>query len=343
MSRYLSVRGLRAMAFVLAGLLVTEGVRAYVVPNEPLMELASGGSLGLAGSWTAEIPASADRAAAHAVKLTLKRRVKGGEIQHALTLAVSDLRGLSAEQVSGASEVEFRLMRDAGSIHFQGRFQAREGSGQFTFVPSVDYLAFLRPFGHRTVDAEQAYVLAATDVSRAFVLDLFRLGYYRLTLEELQALRLQGADAVFVRAMASLGYAPLSVDQLKAARAHGVSPEFVGELASAGQQGLALNELLSFRIHGVSPAFVREMKAAGYERLTAERLVAMRIHGVTGEFVRELRAVGYRAVAPDDLVRFRIHGVTPEFIRNVNGASPRPVSVDRLLALRLNDGRGSSR
>jgi hypothetical protein len=337
-------RALRMVATALAfAALASAGARAYVVPNEPLMELASGGSLGLAGSWTAEVT-PADRGATPSLKLNLRRKAKSGDIQHSLVLALSDLRGLSAEQaVSGSGEVEFRLLRDAGSIHFQGRLQAREGSGQFTFVPSVDYLAFLRPFGHRTVDAEQAYVLAAVDVSRAFVLDLFRLGYYRLSLDELKALRIQGADALFVRAMAALGYAPLSVDQLKAARSHGVSPEFIGEMASAGQPSLALNELLSFRIHGVSPAFVREMKAAGYERLTAERLVAMRIHGVTAEFVRELRAMGYRAVPPDDLVRFRIHGVTPEFIRNVNGASTRPASVDRLLALRLQDGRGAAR
>lgn len=316
--------------------LVANGA-AYVVPQEPLMDAAgSGGALGLGGSWTTE---GVGRAAGGSVRLVLHRRAKGADLDHTLVLALADLKGLTPDQANGTTEAQFRVVRDAGVLHFDGRLQAYGGGGRFTFVPNADYLAVLRSLGYRNLDADQAYVLAALDVSRAFVQDLFALGYYRLTLDDLQALRIQGADAAYVKAMAALGHGPLTVDQLKAARFHGVTPEFIAELARAGQEGLALNELMSFRIHGVTPAFVQDMRAVACERLSAEKLVAMRIHGVTADYVREVRALGYRSLSADDIVRFRIQGVTPAFIRKVNETELRHASPDRILTLRATEQR----
>jgi hypothetical protein len=330
----LLVRGIAAFVLGLASFLALAAKgSAYVVPQEPLMDATGSGALGLGGSWTSE---GVDRASA-SVRIVLHRRAKGIDLEHTLTLALADLKGLTPDQANGTAEAQFRVVRDAGVLHFGGRLQAHGGSGHFTFVPNAEYLAALRALGHRTLDAEQAYLMAALDVSRAFVQDLFALGYYRLTLDDLQALRVQGVDAAYVKAMAALGHAPLTVDQLMAARFHGVTPEFIAELDRAGQTGLALNELMSFRIHDVTPAFVQEMRSVVAERLTAEKLVALRTHGVTADFVREVRALGYRSA--DDLVRFRIQGVTPAFIRRANETQLRPMSADRLITLRANEQR----
>ena len=63
---------------------------------------------------------------------------------------LADLKGLTAEQTRGArTDVRFDLVRDAGTMAFEGRFDDGDGAGHFTFtadpaVPAGDAQAGLR-------------------------------------------------------------------------------------------------------------------------------------------------------------------------------------------------------
>ena len=283
---------------------VLGGARSGQAQNEPLT-----------GVWTAERSRwkVAGEGTAHIVQLGLRRRGGGrGNWNSAFPVPLTELRGLSAAQIDGPrSEVRFELMRDAGTLTFEGRFQEGEGAGHFAFAPSAEFLAAMRQAGYGNVDGEKAFSLAVHDVSRAFIRDLGALGYERLTLDQLVSLRIHGASPQFIRDLKALGYSGLTVDQLVSLRIHGATPEWIRELAALGYRALAVDGLVSLRIHGAGPEFIRELKDVGYDRLTTDQLVSLRIHGVTPEFVKRAKTSAGRPVAVDRLVEMRIHGRQP--------------------------------
>jgi hypothetical protein len=290
----------------------------------------------ITGLWTAE-PATGNTASGGGpqVQLTLsRRRGMQGNSQHSSPVALAELRGLTADEMSaGASSVSFALERDAGRFSFEGTFRRGEGAGHFTFAPRPEFVAAMRGLGY-VLDDEKLYSMAVLDVSREFVRQLDALGYARLELDDLLSLRIHGADPTFIRAVQDLGYDHLPVDDLVSLRIHGATPGFIRQMQSLGLSRLSAEDLVSLRIHGASPDFVGQLRELGYERVSAEDLVSMRIHGVSPEFVKELKSLGYDHVAVEDLVSMRIHGVSPEFVRRVQ-ASRGAVTIENLVEMRI--------
>ena len=297
---------------------------------------ASAGDAALTGTWTAE-PATGKAAAAPGplVQLSLsRRRGTNGSSQHSNPVALAELRGLTADQMSAdASSVSFTLERDAGRFAFDGTFRRGEGAGHFTFTARPEFVTAMRGLGY-VLDDEKLYSMGVLDVSREFVRQLDALGYSRLELDDLLSLRIHGADPAFIREVKGLGYDHLPVDELVSFRIHGATPDFIRQMQSLGYRRLSADDLVSLRIHGASPDFVRQLRELGYDRVSAEDLVSMRIHGVSPEFIKELKSLGYDHVAVEELVSMRIHGVSPEFVRRVQ-ASRGAVSIDRLVEMRI--------
>jgi hypothetical protein len=169
---------------------------------------ADGASAGdaITGTWTAE-PATGKAASAGGplVQLSLgRRRGTHGNSQHSSPIALAELRGLTADQMSaGASSVTFTLERDAGRFSFDGTFRGGEGAGHFTFTPRPEFVAAMRGLGY-VLDDEKLYSMAVLDVSREFVWQLDALGYARLELDDLLSLRIHGASPEFARQLRDL-------------------------------------------------------------------------------------------------------------------------------------------
>jgi hypothetical protein len=185
----------------------------------------------------------------------------------------SAFKGLGA-----GPEVRFELPRDAGTFHFQGRFEGRQGTGFFTFEGNPTYVRQMGAMGYQVWDSR-----------------LMELALHDVSLD-------------FVRQMRELGYGKASLDRLVEFRIHGVTPEFVRGMVNAGYRDLPAERLVEFKIHGVDPDFVQGMTDAGYRDVPPERLVEFRIHGVTPEFVRKAAAKGYKNLSPEDLVELKIMG-----------------------------------
>ena len=269
-------------------------------------------SLGLRGD---PAPASPDAAGGRwildferdgSVQLTLRRRPDGhGSWSSSNDYVLGDFQGLQRPSSPAEVPATFTMVRDAGTVRFEGQLGASGGSGRFVFAENPEYVAALASMGYRAVDREELFSLAVHDVSRRFIHDLDALGYPHVPLDDLVSMRI-----------------------------HGASPEFIRELKALGYEHLTTDDLVSMRIHGATPELVRALKELGYPRLTADDLVSMCIHGATPEFIRALAALGYRDLSADDLVGMRIHGVSIDFVRRVQGRL-KNVSVDDLVEMKI--------
>jgi len=229
----------------------------------------------------------------------------------------SAFAGLTAAQIdaNGETPVDFRMIRDAGTVHFAGTFEHGDGVGRFTFEPNPAFASTLRSLGVAAsdLDDERLFALAIHDVSSNFIKEMQSLGY-REDLDQYVAFRIHGATPEFVREINALGYKPDAGD-LIAFRIHGVTAEFIKGMKELGVRDLGSNSLVALRIHGASVDYVRELRDLGYLNLSAGDLVSMRIHGVSASYIRDLKNAGFANIPVEKLVEMKIHGIDAEFVK----------------------------
>ncbi|MCI0670962.1 MAG: 4-hydroxy-3-methylbut-2-enyl diphosphate reductase, partial [Myxococcaceae bacterium] len=247
-------------------------------PFLALLVLLTSGATGSphSGTWTAEV-----RKDALQLQLRFQRNSNMGH-----PFPLSSFQGLTSTEDGAAP---FRLEREAGTFHFEGRFRDGEGAGHFRFEPSEAYARAMAELGYRRLTENQHLQLAFADLTTRWVKELAELGYRNLPVDDLMQAAIFQVTPGYVREMAALGYGKLSFEELVQSRIHGVTPERIRALAAAGYEKLKFDTLLSMSIHGVTPEFIREVRELGFRDIEREQLVTFRIHGVTPAFIREMR------------------------------------------------------
>jgi hypothetical protein len=275
---------------------------------------------------------------------------------------IADVTGLAASDIGAtAANVQFALVRPAGTIRFEGRFAEGNGAGNFRFAPNDAFVREMDSLGFKDFTDNDLLVLAAHDFMPQTVRDMRSLGY-ELTRREVVELAIFRITANTVREFARLGYANLTLRELVNMRVGRVDAAFINGMRELGYN-LSAHEVSNLAILGVTPAYVRELKSAGLTNLsarqaenlkighiTAKRIDEYRrlgytlepkqlgdfgIHGVTPQYIEELRALGYKDIPASKLIEMKIFGVTPDYIRKLEAAGYKDVPVDKMIKLRM--------
>jgi hypothetical protein len=251
------------------------------------------------GSWSLAPTDQADR-----VQFSLQGSESDDHFNTSSPWKLADLQGL--DWASAAKhDVNFSIVRDAGTIDCKGFAQEQRGAGLFTFQPNPQYLPEMAKLG---------YSFEGKDLLSATIFDV---------------------SFDFARSMKSAAVRGLDAGKLFAFRIHGVTPQFIRDLRSAGLEAADAGRLIAFRIHGVTPEFVNELHGAGLNVTDEGELIAFRIHGVSPKFVGEIDHLGYPHAPPDQLIALRIHGITPEYIEGLRSKGLQNLTLDQLISLRI--------
>jgi hypothetical protein len=230
---------------------------------------------GMTGQWTIQ----ATREGRARLQLQSADKAKGRASFH---LALSQFSGLTeAQVVSSASRVDFRLVREAGTISFSGSFHDRAGTGQWTFNADPAFVSFLRNHGYEQLTNDDLFSLAISDVRGTYVEELKREGYGKLPIGELVALRSNGVTADDARVLRALVSGNIPAQQLIALKTNDVSAPYIKSLADVGYKQLTAPQLLALRTNGVTRDFIERLEKRGQKNLTVERILSIRVNGGT--------------------------------------------------------------
>ena len=145
------------------------------------------------------------------------------------------LRGLSQPQImSAGSNVQFQLVREAGTFNCEGWFKDGKGSGHFVFSPSAAFSAELVRRGYPAPTEAQQFSLAMEDARIALLDELNAQGYDRPSLEGFVRMAQHGVTIDYAREMKSLGYMVKSTEMLTRMVDHGVTTEAIKDLDALG-------------------------------------------------------------------------------------------------------------
>src|SRR5215203_5004194 len=135
----------------------------FVSPADSVRQQPSAAAGVISGTWRSRLSESWVRQnGGRWVSLELQT---GSERNYGSSIRLSELdaAGVRGELFSG-SDVHFTLKRDAGTLAFEGAFDAGRGAGTFRFTPDAAFVASLQTTG-RQPSAEDALRLAIHDVS----------------------------------------------------------------------------------------------------------------------------------------------------------------------------------
>jgi hypothetical protein len=259
------------------------------------------------GTWTASVNTgkSDDR-----IQVSFSRNSDGNHSNFGHDYALADFQGLTREQVSAAAStpVNFRLVREAGTIECEGVFRNGRGAGTWRLVPSAAFRSGMSSRGYDLSD-EDMFKSAMLDVTTRFVDDLKAIGFERLPFEDV-------VKAVIFK----------------------ITPQFAGEMKALGFGELGLEELVKARIFKIDAAFAREVREMGFgEQQSMEQLVKLRIFKVTPDFLKEIKAEGLALDSIEDAVKLRIFKVDADFIRRARASGHTDLSVEELVRMRIHN------
>jgi len=273
------------------------------------------GQEAVTGDWTASVSKD-DPGKIH---LNFDRRTsKGRRNQMGQTYDLSELQGLSREQVLSDGPVKFSLVREAGRIDCEGNFQSSKGSGTYRFTPNQNFISAMKSRGF---DFEQDSVNGDEHSENRL--------FAAATLNVTTAL----ADD-----LSSAGFGKLTVDDLFKAAIFKIDSRFMREMKASGFGDLGMEELVKARIFKIDAAFATQVSQMGFDKEPFESLVKMRIFKVTPEFITSMRNEGLTNLSIEDLVKLQIFKIDSEFIQKAK-ADGVPLEVERLVQRRIGVAR----
>jgi hypothetical protein len=248
------------------------------------------------------------------IHISFERRTSnGGHNQNGSSYAYEDFQGLTRESAQNG-KVNFRIVREAGTIECEGSFTNGKGSGTFRFTPNMSFVDamksrgfdFTKSSGKHSTDVEERLFAATTlNVTTAFADDL------------------KSAD-----------FGPLDVDDLFKAVIFKITPQFMAEMKATGFPNLGMEDLVKARIFKIDANYVRQVRAMGFDKEDFEGLVKFRIFKVTPEFLNELKGEGFAELSSEDVVKFRIFKIDQDFIRQAKAEDPN-ITVEELVQRRI--------
>lgn len=257
----------------------------------------------ITGQWTAEL----NRDKPGEVQLTYHRRSEGGGFSMTGgAVSLNELQGLNTEAAwSARANVNFNVVREAGTFQCEGYFREGKGAGFWTFTPSRSFVSAMRERGYDNLTDE----------------DMLRAALHKLTTNLIADLR-------------SAGYDKLEFKQLLRASSHNITPEFIREMQSAGFQGLSIEELIRARNHNIDSRYVREVRAMGFDKQPLEKLIRLRNHNITHDFIKRMRSAGFDGLSIEELIRLKNHNITPDFVNSVKAEGFSDITVASAVRLK---------
>jgi hypothetical protein len=235
------------------------------------------------------------------IYLSFSRKSESGRNQTGSKYDLSDLQGLSANQVTGtSSNVRFSIVREAGNIDCEGTFQNGKGAGTFRFTPNLQFISAMKSRGFDfektsrgdTNIENKLFAAAILNVTTALADDLLSADFGKLDVDDLFKAVIFKIDGNFAREMKETGFQNLKFDDLVKARIFKIDAEFVRDVASKGFNNVPFESLVKMRIFKITPEFIQEIRAEGFTDIEIEDLVKMRIFKIDAEFIRKARTEG---------------------------------------------------
>ncbi|MFD0766465.1 M56 family metallopeptidase [Mucilaginibacter lutimaris] len=245
------------------------------------------------------------------------------------------------------SEGDFKLVREAGTMNFTGKFNGYKGSGRYKFVPNREFIKYLEGEGISGIEKGDELAFFIVNIKKSYVTMMHRQGYKNLSKSDLIATAALGVDEPYIVSLKQNGFPDISAQDLITGKAMGISGPYISEIRKAGYPKVSFEKLVSFKAQGINGEYIRKFKTAKASKPAretaavnnddednADDMIAYKALNVDADFVNQFKKAAYTNLSSSDLIGMKAAGVTPQFAESFKAAGYSNVSHDDLMSMK---------
>ncbi|OOQ61363.1 M56 family metallopeptidase [Mucilaginibacter pedocola] len=303
------------------------------------------------GNWKATIKGS---------KLELKL-YEEGEKNH---MSNSDFLVSEFTALPKGEEGSFKLVREAGTMQFTGRFDGATGSGKYKFTPDASFKSYMKAEGLTNISDDDDMAFFFLNITKGYVAMLKGNGYKTPSKDDVIACKALGVDDAYIKSMKKNGFPNVKLQELISGKALGITGAYIADIHKAGYPNVSWDKLISFKAQGIDSKYINKFKAAngkpgvvkkgaseddmvafkaldvsdeyinslkkeGYTNLSTDKLTGMKALGIDGDYIHGFKAAGFNKLTADNLMSMKALGITPQFMTSFKAAGYPSLTVEQ--------------
>jgi hypothetical protein len=241
-----------------------------------LSAVAQGRAAIVTGNWTIEKALSGDL-----LRLTVTRADTIVDARHTVLLTATELQGFAGITADSVGQpIRFKLVREAGTIHFDGVARNGRAEGKFSFTENPAFLTALKGTATNWWDSGGVFELALRGVPIHALTEFGPTNLPSVRLADIGRAYTAGSTPSYPQALKDIGYKllPGDIARLEALR---VSPDLLRQMKVSGHETLNTTDMLRLETHGVTSQDVRYFETrTGKSNLSVDEIVKLKINGV---------------------------------------------------------------
>ena len=236
----------------------------------------------------------------------------------------------------GQGNVEFKLVREAGTLSFKGQFDGQEGFGHFRWAPDPGYYAALKQMGVEDMEDRRQFSFFTLNVKKEYVNMVMHNGYPHISQRDLISFAAMHIDQAFIAYWHGSGLVdsdePRNLISLKALH---IDRSYVDDLKAAGYDHLEMRDLQSLKAQHIDGAYIRSLgRGKGEDIIPVRDLVTYKALHIDSAYLDGLRKVGYDNLSRNEISALYSMHVSPEYVKSLQDLGYKDLTVRDLTSLK---------
>lgn len=262
----------------------------------------------------------------------------------------------------------FKIVREAGTMDLNGKFEGDQGMGKYKFIPNKEYgaamkneineslsdrdllvfffinvkksyVAMLKSQGYKGFGKDDLIPLVALNIDQAYISSMKESGLKDLSLHDLIPLKSLKIDKAYIQEIRASGYKDVDADKLISLKAQGIDGEYIKKMQKAsGKEGdiseKEASDLVAFKSLKIDDEYVNSFKSVGYTNVDRGELIALKSLNVTPEYIKGFQEIGYKNTKISEFIGLKSQNVTPEYVKSFEALGYKEEKLDEFIALK---------
>jgi hypothetical protein len=238
----------------------------------------------------------------------------------------------------GQGTVEFKLVREAGTIVFKGQFDGQEGFGHYKFKEDESYFNYLKQQGVEDLEGRRVFSYFIANVTKDFTSMILHNGYPHISGRYLISMARLHVDEAYLKSWKQAGFGELSEQDLISAKSMHVDPAYAQDMKAAGYDNLTVRELIRLKNQRIDGDYVRSLHTASGSTLPPARdLIAYKSMRIDSGYLASLQKIGYTGLTYRDIISLHNMHVTADYIKGFQALGYKDIPARSLISLKSRD------
>ncbi|MCP2025360.1 beta-lactamase regulating signal transducer with metallopeptidase domain [Flavobacterium sp. HSC-32F16] len=267
---------------------------------------------------------------------------KGDENDNAsTTFPLSELNSIPRDK-----QGEFNLTRDAGTIHFTGKFEGDKGMGTYKFTANKDYTTAMNKEGVDIKKDNDLMVFFFINIKVSYVQMLKKSGFNDLDKDQIIPLAALDVNEAYITSIKK-EIPDIDLNNLVPFKSLGIDKTFIEEIRSSGYKDVSAGTIITLKSQGIDAKYINDFHSSiansdKTENKTRNKnkdhddddIIAFKSLNIDKAFIDSFKAIGYNGLSNSDLIAMKSLNVTPEYIKSFQNAGYKNIPADNFIAFK---------